>query len=85
MTSDPMGEARAAARMWLKENDPDYALESDQKSPPVVGGRWVSLAVLALLALAAGLVFFRTDTPVPSMRADGPSISTPLPAISDVK
>ena len=45
----------------------------------------LQFAVLALLALAAGLVFFRTDTPGPSMRADGPPISTPLPAISDVK
>ena len=79
MTSDPLGEARAAARKWLRENDPDYALESDQKPPPVVGGPWVSLAVLALLALAVGLLFFRTDTSVPSMRADGPSISTPAP------
>jgi hypothetical protein len=58
---------------------PDYALENDEKPPPVVGGPWVSLAVLALLALAVGLPFFRTGTPVPSMRADGPSIPTPAP------
>ncbi len=70
MTYDPYREGRR------DDIPPTRPMIAD--GPPE-GGRWIAVAVIAAVLVAAGYFYLRPDMPSPVMRAEPPSVTTPSP------